>query len=73
MKETITKTTYGFNDMTVVVLSGEDITNVYVEVGGDLRYVFGANTAVFDEIHIDRLHDNGYFDFAFGKGEKIDE
>lgn len=73
MKETITKTTYEFNDMTVVVLSGEKITNVYVEVGGDLRYVFGADTAGFDEIHIDGLHENGYFDFAFGREEKINE
>lgn len=74
MKETITKTTYGFDDMTVVVLSGEEITDVYVEVGGDLRYVFGTDTAGFDKIYIDKLHENGYFDeFAFGKEKMVNE
>ena len=69
------KTTYDFKDMKIVVLEEDDgITNVYVDVAGDLRYVFGADTAGFDEIHIDRLHENGYFDeFAFGREEMIDE
>lgn len=78
----ISKTTYDFKDMKVIVLDDEEgITNVYVEVAGDLRYVFGTDTAGFDKVDIEALHDNGYFDdFAYSdkaarflKGEKIDE
>ena len=83
MKNNANIQTFEFDDMTIIVITAqfEKMTNVYVKVEENLEFVFGVDAKDADQLDIDALHENGYFDewkykdkaSRFMKGEVINE
>lgn len=58
----IEKHVFNFDDMSIIVLKDKATAEVFVEVNSDLIYVFGVAASDFEQIDIEALHENGYFD-----------
>ena len=58
----IEKHVFNFDDMSIIVLKDKSTAEVFVEVNLNLMYVFGVAAPDFEQIDIEALHENGYFD-----------
>ena len=53
---------FRFDDMTIVTIKTDSLFSVYKDMGDCLIYVFYVLASCADQIDIEALHANGYFD-----------
>lgn len=58
---------FRFDDMTIVTIKTDNLFSVYKDMGDCLIYVFDVLASCADQIDIEALHENGYFDGIGGE------